>query len=71
LWRSNNNNAFYIGVVQEENFVSSMIKAEGEPLAFFSRPIAGALGALTLLVWLLPLVMRLLRRVRVPAQFAK
>ena len=40
-------------------------------LAFFNRPIAGALGALTLLVWLLRLLVRLLRRTRLSAQFAK
>src|SRR6478672_7289635 len=57
-----------LGGMLEENFVSSMIKAEGDPLAFFSRPIAGALGALTLLVWLLPLGTRLLRRTRLSAQ---
>ena len=28
-----------------------MMKADGDPTAFFTRPIAGTLGALTLLVW--------------------
>ena len=45
----------------EENFISSMIKADGRMLAFFERPIAGGLGLLTLVVFAVPLV-RLLRR---------
>jgi TctA family transporter len=60
-----------LGGMLEENFVSSMIKAEGNPIAFFNRPIAGALGLLTLLVWLLPLALRMLRRSRASAQYAK
>jgi TctA family transporter len=39
-----------------------MIKAEGSWLAFFERPIAGALGVVTLLVWFSPLAMRWWRR---------
>src|SRR5204863_5036049 len=34
-----------LGAMLEENFISSMIKADGRPAAFFERPIAGALGA--------------------------
>ena len=60
-----------LGGMLEENFVSSMIKAEGDPVAFFNRPIAGALGVMTLLVWLLPLLTRVLRRGRASAQYAK
>ena len=44
-----------LGGMLEENFATSMIKAEGNWLAFFERPIAGGLGVLTLLVWLTPL----------------
>ncbi|KAB7585034.1 C4-dicarboxylate ABC transporter permease, partial [Verminephrobacter sp. Larva24] len=51
-----------LGGMLEEHFVTSMIKADGEFLAFFSRPIAGTLGVLTILLWLLPLVLRGLRR---------
>lgn len=40
-----------LGELLEQSFMSSMIKADGEVLAFFSRPIAGTLGLLTLLVW--------------------
>jgi TctA family transporter len=60
-----------LGGMLEENFVSSMFKAEGNPIAFFNRPIAGTLGLLTLLVWLLPLALRMLRRSRASAQYAK
>ena len=46
----------------EENFVTSMIKSDDNLLGFFSRPIAAALGALTLAAWFLPPVIRRLRR---------
>ncbi|MCM2297656.1 tripartite tricarboxylate transporter permease [Rhodoferax sp.] len=51
-----------LGGMLEENFISSMIKSDGNILAFFNRPIAGTLGVLTLLVWCMPIVMRLLRK---------
>ena len=51
-----------LGTLLEEHFFSSLIKADGQLLPFFERPIAGALGAITLLIWLLPLGRRLLRR---------
>jgi TctA family transporter len=53
-----------LGGMLEENFISSMIKADGNVLAFFSRPIAAGLGALTIAIWLWPL---LRRRRRLPA----
>jgi putative tricarboxylic transport membrane protein len=45
-----------LGAMLEENFISSMIKADGRFGAFFERPIAGGLGALTVLVLLMPLL---------------
>ena len=51
-----------LGAMLKENFISSMVKADGRLLAFFERPIAGALGALTVIVLLVPLLRR-----RVPA----
>jgi TctA family transporter len=48
-----------LGGMLEENFATSMIKAEGHIGPFFERPIAGALGALTILVWLSPIFLRL------------
>lgn len=44
-----------LGKMLEDSFVTSMIKADGNLLAFFERPIAGGLGVLTLLVFCLPL----------------
>lgn len=40
-----------LGPMLEQNFVTSMIKSDGSFLAFFARPIAGGLGAVTVLVW--------------------
>lgn len=51
-----------LGGMLEENFISSMIKSDGDFVAFFNRPIAGTLGVLTILVWSMPIVMRLLRK---------
>jgi len=47
-----------LGGMLEENFISSMIKADGNVLAFFSRPIAAGLGALTIAIWFWPLLRR-------------
>jgi len=51
-----------LGGMLEENFISSMIKSDGNLLGFFSRPIAASLGVLTLSAWFLPPVIRRLRR---------
>jgi len=40
-----------LGTMLEEHFFSSLIKADGRLIAFFERPIAGVLGAVTLLIW--------------------
>lgn len=53
-----------LGAMLEENFISSMIKSDGRLLAFFERPIAGALGALTLAIVAWPLARAWLRRNR-------
>ncbi|MET0312654.1 MAG: tripartite tricarboxylate transporter permease [Burkholderiaceae bacterium] len=45
-----------LGGMLEENFITSMIKADGNPAQFLTRPIAGVLAAVTLLVWVYPLV---------------
>ena len=47
-----------LGAMLEENFISSMIKADGRLLAFFERPIAGSLGILTIVVFSVPLIRR-------------
>jgi putative tricarboxylic transport membrane protein len=51
-----------LGPMLEDNFMSSMIKADGDLLAFFSRPIAASLGVLFILLWLVPLLGTLRRR---------
>jgi TctA family transporter len=56
-----------LGGMLEENFVSSMIKADDNLLAFFSRPIAAGLGALTLAIWFWPLLRRTGAHRRLPA----
>lgn len=41
-----------VGTMLEEMFLSSMIKADGDLSAFFSRPIAATFGTLTLMILL-------------------
>jgi len=52
-----------LGTMVEEQFFASLIKADGNFLVFFERPIAGTLGVLCLLIWLWPAA-RWLRRPR-------
>lgn len=40
-----------LGGMIEANFLTSMIKANGNLLGFFQRPVAGVLGCANLLVW--------------------
>jgi TctA family transporter len=42
-----------LGKVLESNFVLSMLKAQGDLLAFFDRPLAMTLGSLTVGLWAL------------------
>jgi putative tricarboxylic transport membrane protein len=58
-----------LGGMLEENFITSMIKSNGNLGAFFNRPIALGLASVTLLVWFLPVVMRMARarRAAIPA----
>ncbi len=51
-----------LGGMLEQNVVSSLIKAGGNPLAFVERPIAAALGVTTILLWMSPVAMRVIRR---------
>jgi TctA family transporter len=50
-----------LGNMIEDNFMASMIKADGDPLGFFSRPIAATLGTVTIVLWLVPLLMMFFR----------
>ncbi|PLC48239.1 C4-dicarboxylate ABC transporter permease [Pollutimonas subterranea] len=47
-----------LGGMLEENFVFSMIKADGDFLMFFSRPIACALGIFAILIWIMPVFIK-------------
>jgi TctA family transporter len=40
-----------LGEMLEQNFMTSMIKADGDLLFFFERPIAAVLGVITVLIW--------------------
>lgn len=51
-----------LGPLVEQNFLTSMMKSGGSLLAFFDRPIAASLGAITLLIWISPLISMLRRR---------
>jgi putative tricarboxylic transport membrane protein len=51
-----------LGGMLEQNLITSLIKADGNPLAFVERPLAAVLGAATLLIWCSPFVLRWRRR---------
>lgn len=53
-----------LGGMLERNFVSSMIKADGNWIDFVSRPIAGTLALVTVAIWVLPPLVRKLRQHR-------
>lgn len=53
-----------LGTMLEENLVTSMIKADGNPLAFFERPIAASLGVVTFVILFWPLASWLVRQTR-------
>ncbi|SMF13996.1 TctA family transporter [Tistlia consotensis] len=56
-----------LGPLLEDSFMTSMIKSDGNLLAFFERPIAAGLGVVTLLIWIAPLFIHLRRRYASPA----
>jgi len=43
-----------LGTMMEENFVTSMIKSDGDPWVFFTRPIAMWLAISTIIILLWP-----------------
>jgi TctA family transporter len=53
-----------LGNMLEFNFVTTMIKAKGDLLVFFSRPIAAGLGIVTILIWLSQVVFAILRKAK-------
>jgi putative tricarboxylic transport membrane protein len=50
-----------LGAMLEEHFIRAMIRADGNFIVFFERPIAGGLGLLTLAVVCVPLIRRMFR----------
>lgn len=53
-----------LGPLVEENLMQSLIKSRGGFAAFFDRPIAGTLGAVTLGLWALMLALAVHRQLR-------
>lgn len=53
-----------LGTMLEETFVTSMIKANSNPLIFFERPISAGLGVATIAILLWPAASWLVRRMR-------
>ena len=53
-----------LGTMLEENFITSMIKSDGSPAVFFTRPIAGGLAVATFVILLWPLGAWAVRRLR-------
>jgi TctA family transporter len=50
-----------LGGMIESHFITTMIRENGNLLAFFQRPIAAGLGIVTILIWVSPLALRLWR----------
>ncbi len=50
-----------LGTMLEQHFFSSLVKADGNFLVFFERPIAGVLGVVTLVIWFWPLLRRVFK----------
>lgn len=53
-----------LGGMLERHFTRSIQASDGDWTMFFSRPIAGTLGVITVLVWLLPVAIALWKRSR-------
>ena len=56
--------ALVLGTLLEQNFLASMINAQGDFAVFFSRPISAGLGVVSILLWTSPLLIWLWRRGR-------
>ncbi|ETX10222.1 C4-dicarboxylate ABC transporter permease [Marinomonas ushuaiensis DSM 15871] len=53
-----------LGATLENNFMSSMLKADGDIFSFFSRPISAFLGVLVILLWLFPLLAMAYKKIK-------
>ena len=56
-----------LGGLLEDSFMTSMIKADGNLLAFFERPVSAVLGITTILIWLSPQLNKVWRKFRSPS----
>jgi len=59
-----------MGTMVEQNFVTSLIKSDGDLLPFFERPVSSVLATMTIAALLWPAIVWLLRRLR-PAEAAR
>ena len=58
-----------LGPLLEDSFMTSMIKADGNLLAFFERPVSAVLGSITILIWLSPQLAKVLQAMKCPNHF--
>lgn len=56
-----------LGGMLEENFITSMIKSDGNLTAFVARPIAAGLAVVTVVVWFWPLLARFFKKAAPPS----
>ncbi len=54
-----------LGPPLEERFIQTMTAADGNLLAFFSRPMAAVLGVVVLLLWFAPMLLRVFRKAEI------
>ncbi|MBR0681331.1 tripartite tricarboxylate transporter permease [Roseomonas eburnea] len=59
-----------MGTMVEQNFVTSLIKSDGDVLPFFERPVSSVLAAMTIAALLWPAAVWAIRRLR-PAEAAR
>ncbi|WP_148253703.1 tripartite tricarboxylate transporter permease [Aidingimonas lacisalsi] len=53
-----------LGGTVENNFMSAMMRTDGNFLSFFSRPISATLGVIVILIWVSPLIISCVKRIR-------
>lgn len=53
-----------LGKIVEQNLIQSLISTQGNVLEFFARPLSAVLGAVTIVVWLSPMLTRLWKMAR-------
>ena len=60
-----------LGKMVEFNFTTTMIKSQGDLTAFFRRPIAGGIGAITIALWILQIVLGIRKTLKTTHTAAK